>query len=177
MSRQFTIIFIIIFAFVVISVAPVSAFRLDNAHYIISGNGEEITSLNLNLNYDLDNLNGIDAFLKYYHGDIKFEGSWIINFYQRPDNNLNLELSLLAALNNLSPEPALGISGTNSYQGSNDFYWGVKYLLNDNRSKPVIYEGGIILPLNQSGKLTIGLSNSYWDLNDPNFNLGFIAEF
>ncbi|HKL74699.1 MAG TPA: hypothetical protein VJ881_01430, partial [Halanaerobiales bacterium] len=120
MSRQFTIIFIIIFAFVVISVAPVSAFRLDNAHYIISGNGEKITSLNLNLNYDLDNINGIDAFLKYRNGDIKLEGSWLINFYKRPDNNFNLELSLIAALNNLSPTPTLGFSGTNSYQGSND---------------------------------------------------------
>ena len=177
MNKQLSIIFILTFTLIIISVAPVSAFKLDNAHYIISGNGEKITSLNLNLNYDIDNINGVDAFLKYFHGDIKFEGSWVINFYQRPNNNLNLELSLLAALNNLSPEPALGISGTNSYQGSNDFYWGVKYLLNDNRSDPIVYEGGIMLPLNQSGKLTIGLSNSYWKLDRPNFNLGFIAEF
>lgn len=177
MKKHLSIIFVLTMVIIAISVAPVSAFKLDNAHYIISGNGEEISSLNLNLNYDLDNINGFDAFIKYYHGDIKFAGSWVINYYNRPDNDLNLELSLLAGLNNLNPQPALGFSGTNSYQGSNDFYWGVKYLFNVNHSRPLIYEGGIILPLNQSGKLTIGLSNSYWDLDNPQFNLGFIAEF
>lgn len=177
MHRKLSIIFIITFALIAISVSPVSAFRLDNVHYTINGNGEKITSLNLNLNYDIDNINGIDAFFKYYESDIKLEGTWVINFYNRPDNNLNLEMSLLTALNDLSPKLAIGFSGVNSYQGSNDFYWGAKYFLNDNRSKPVVYEGGIILPLNQSGKLTIGLGNSYWNLRNPRFSLGFIAEF
>jgi len=177
MPKKLSIIFIVTIILIAISVSPASAFRLDNAHYMIKGNGEEITSLNLNLNYDLDNINGIDAFFKYYNGDIKLKSSWLINFYNRPDNNLNIEFSLLTGLNNLSPDLAIGFSGVNSYQGSNDFYWNVKYLFDDNKSEPIIYEGGIILPLNQSGKLTIGLGNSYWDLKNPRFSLGFIAEF
>ena len=177
MLKKLSIIFVLTILFISVVASSVSALRLDKAHYMINGDGEEITSLNLNLSYDIDNVNGIDAFFKYYEGDIKLEGSWLVNFYQRPNNDLNLEISLLAALNDLSPELAVGFSGVNSYQGSNDFYWGAKYFLNDNRSKPIVYEGGIILPLNQSGKLTLGLGNSYWDLNNPHFSLGFIAEF
>ena len=177
MIKQLFAIFI--FSLIIVSIStPVFADPvLDNVHYIISGDGNNINALNFNMNYDLDNINEFDAFFTYYAGDIKLQGSWLINFLQRPTNNVNLELSLAGELSNISPAPAIGFSGSSNYQAGNKLYWGLNYFFRDNRERPIVYKGGLILPINNAGKLSLGFGNSYWYLNDPQIDLGFIVDF
>ncbi|MGM0411036.1 MAG: hypothetical protein ACQEQF_09780 [Bacillota bacterium] len=166
----------IVFLFT-ISLSASAALTLDEVSYKLSGDGSKVNSLHFNMNYDLDNINEFDAHFTYYNEDIKLEGSWLINFLQTPLNEAYLELLFVNELSDLSPKPAIGLSGTSNYQNYNDLYWETKYFINDSREKPLVYEGGIVFPITNNGKLSLGIGNSYWYLNNPNLKLGFFVDF
>lgn len=150
---------------------------LDEVNYKLSGDGSNINSLHFNMNYDIDNINEFDALFTYYQGDIKLEGSWLINFLQTPLNKAYLELLFVNELSDLSPQPGIGFSGRSNYQKYNELYWETKYFFNDYREKPIVYEGGIIFPVTNAGKLSLGVGNSYWYLDNPSLKLGFFVDF
>lgn len=175
MSKQFFTILSIVFILIAITGTVSATPDLDEVHYVLSGDGNRINSINFNMNYDFDAINSLDAFFTYYDGDIKIEGSWLINFMRSQDNSFNLELAILSELSNISFTPAIGISGTSSYEAENKLYWDVDYFLNQEKS--FVYKGGIVLPLNSSGDITVGFGNSYWYINEPQINIGLLVDF
>lgn len=176
MPKKLAVIFLIIFTLLTITGNIAAAPVLDSAHYLISGNGDDISALKFKMNYDLNTINSFDASFTYYNNEINFTGSWLINFLQSSKNNLNLELALATELSDLDPRPAIGISGLNDYQAGNKLYWNIKYFIEKN-NKELVYDGGIVLPLTNMGNLTLGFGNSYWYPDEPQINLGLMVDF
>ena len=160
---------------VIILVSPVAtaAPALDSIHYVVNGDTSEINALKLKLNYHIDSINSFNPKFTYHEQEFKLKGTWKINFLQnyRQLSNINLNLSMATPLKEISPEPAIGLSGNLDYMEHNKINLKLDYYF-DKSVNNMVYHGGISLPLSTRGKLTLGLGNSIWYINQTIFDLG-----
>ena len=145
---------------------------LNEVHYYISGSGENIEALNLELDYSLDNINRVQPRIAYYGNRFHLEGGWIIDFLQRPDLDLGLELSVATRGEDgiEGVDTALGLTGESSYLAQNEIYYSLRYFFNEHEA--LVYNVGLALPVTRNSRLTVGFGNSPWHINENYINLG-----
>ena len=169
-----TITFILSAVIMIAPVASSAGLVLDSAHYVINSDLNEINALELKLDYNIDSINSFQPVLTYHNQEIKLKGTWKINFLKNMNriSALNLDLSLTTPLQDISPEPSIGLSGDVNYLTHNKINLQLDYYLNK-PGKNLVYHGGVSLPLSSTGELTLGFGNSYWNTNHALFDLGF----
>ena len=132
-----TITFILSLVILIAPVASSAGLTLDSVHYILKGDITDISALKLDLDYNIDRINTFNPSFIYHNKDIKFKGAWKINFLKNMQHNsdLNLNLSLATPLEDLSPEPAIGLSGDFNYHTHNKINLQLDYYFNKDGKK------------------------------------------
>ncbi len=160
-------IFIILFIFAI----PVMAqYSVDTIYYGISGNIDEVESLKLKIEHNLDTINTLGLAFIHDGKGINLEGSWEINFLKRSYYDINLNFLIPVVLDKMKTGKGIGFSGEGIYLNQNRYYWNVNYFL-DRDVNQWVYEGGITLPMTVNTYLTLGIGNTYWD-TDRSFKIG-----
>lgn len=164
MVKKLIVLSILLIFIVIGTSVPTNAWnpRLDTAHYVIRARTTDIEALHFELGFKLDRINTLNTLFVYTGENFDLQPSWLINFVNEENLDLDLKVNLATDLAARRFLPSLGLEGELSMGANNSLFGHVDYLFNEASNK-FVYEIGMAFPITTNSSLTIAFGNGFWD--------------